>query len=756
MKLGDRLRQLRDRKGLTNKQLGAAMGIDESTVGQILSGDIQRPPDERLRGAAKVLDVTFESLRDLIPESAREAVPAPAAPTPAATGAPGEVLIEARNDGTGRRFRVRVIQAGASGNGNFYSDALLRESASMFEGVRVFKKGDQAHLAGQGRDFDNLVGRLVEARFVAGPTPDSGAVEATLDVLESAGDTAGRLREAVERGMSDLFGLSIDARAVTQTREAGGRRLREARKFTSIESVDLIVQPGAGGRVIQLVEAQAPAPAPAGAAPATSDRGDTMRARMLQTIREARPDLAAVLDSQDDAAVEAAYREVLAAGAAPGGHATDPAAIDRQIREAQAAAVRQAEARAHLREALAGSSLPQAAKDRLRQRFEAAATFTDAEVDRAIQAEADYIGQFTEARVQGLGGGSRVEGGESRHDRVNQMLDAFFDPGDTRVNSFRECYADITGDTRVTGALRDCNPSRLREALDSTSFPELLGDAIHRRMLAEYRTEDQYSIWQRVANVVPVQDFRTNHRVRYGGYGDIPAVAEGGGYQPLASPTDEEATYAVSKRGGIETVTLEMTRNDDVGVIQRIPTRLAQAARRTLAKFVLDFLRDNPVIFDGLNLFDAAHGNLGAEALDKAGLRARRLAMLRQGEPDTGEALGIGPRDILVPHELEDVAADLFRRNTENDRTFIQSLTLNVVPVWYWTDPNDWVLAAAPRDIPGIEVGFLDGNREPELFVQDQPNVGSLFTNDQITWKIRHIYGGAVTDFRAFQKSVQA
>ena len=56
--------------------------------------------------------------------------------------------------------------------------------------------------------------------------------------------------------------------------------------------------------------------------------------------------------------------------------------------------------------------------------------------------------------------------------------------------------------------------------------------------------------------------------------------------------------------------------------------------------------------------------------------------------------------------------------------------------------------------ITGIEIGFLDGNEEPELFVQDNPTSGSVFTNDQITYKIRHIYGGAVIDYRAFQGSV--
>jgi len=160
------------------------------------------------------------------------------------------------------------------------------------------------------------------------------------------------------------------------------------------------------------------------------------------------------------------------------------------------------------------------------------------------------------------------------------MLDAFFDPANREVTSFRESYIQITGDRRVTGNLREADQALLREALDSGSFAAVLGDAIHRRMLAEYNTEDQYSIWRRIANVVPVHDFRTNQRTRFGGYGDLLTVAESGDYTALTSPTDKEATYAIAKRGGTETVTLEMTRNDDVGAIQRIPVKLARAIAR--------------------------------------------------------------------------------------------------------------------------------------------------------------------------------
>mgnify|MGYP004131130935 CR=1 FL=1 len=409
------------------------------------------------------------------------------------------------------------------------------------------------------------------------------------------------------------------------------------------------------------------------------------------------------------------------------------------------------------RAAIAGSTLPEAAKARLTKQFGDRDRFTEADVDGAIKDEREYVARFTESgHVTGLGGLGRIASGETRAEKVVNMLDAFFDPENRDVRSFKECYIEITGDRRFTGQIRECDPGLMREALDSGSWADVLGDSIRRRMVAEYNRPSQYDIWRQLASVVSAGDFRTNERTRVGGYGDLPDVAESGPYTALASPTDEKATYAITKRGGTETVTIEMIANDDVGAIQRIPTRLAQSGRRTLSKFVLDFLNDNPTIYDDVALFHGDHGNLGTAALDATTLSARRLAMLKQTELSSADRLGIGPRTLWVPSDLEETAVNLFRRNTNNDRTFIQSLTPDVVPVWYWTDANNWYLTADKMDIPLVEIGFFQGEEEPSLFVQDQPNVGSLFSNDQITYKIRHIYGGAVIDYRGFQGSVVA
>ena len=416
------------------------------------------------------------------------------------------------------------------------------------------------------------------------------------------------------------------------------------------------------------------------------------------------------------------------------------------------------EARAHLRTALAASSLPEAARARVQKRFDGMDRFTEADADAAIGEEREYLAQFAQSgRVTGLGETIRIEAGETRAQKTVRMLEAFFDPGhkDHRhAWSFKQCYIQMTGDQQVSGQWENCDHALMREALDSNSWINVLGNSITRRMIADYREIGQYDVWRQIVTEVPISDFRSQERTRWGGYGDLPIVGQGGPYAALASPSDEKATYAPAKRGGTEQITLEMIANDDVGAIRRIPIKLARSAKRTLAKFVLDFIRTNPVIYTGLALFHATHNNLLAAALDATSLAAGRLLILKQTELSSADRIGIGPAWLMVPIDLEEAANNLFNRNTNNDKTFVQSMTLKILPVWYWTDTNDWAMGADPMDAPAIEVGFLNNQKEPEIFVQDNPTVGSLFSNDQVTYKIRHIYGGAVVDFRPVVKSI--
>ncbi|MEO5626929.1 MAG: Mu-like prophage major head subunit gpT family protein, partial [Dokdonella sp.] len=462
-----------------------------------------------------------------------------------------------------------------------------------------------------------------------------------------------------------------------------------------------------------------------------------------------------------------AYREARQAGAAndgSGGSGTGGgAAVTAPLTSADVdARIRMVEARANARVLIAGSKLPDPLQERLVQRFAEAVSFTDAEVSTAIEAERKLLGRLVEgAQVRGLGEG-RVEAGQDRSEKVSEMFDNFFDPKKP-MRSFREAYIDVTGDRQVSGLIQNCDTQRLREAVGEQRFAEavsaatfgnILGNSITRAMIRDYGSLEAYGDWRWLADVVPVTDFRTQERTRMGGYGNLPAVAENGPYNALTSPTDEKATYAVSKRGGTETVSLEAIANDDVGLIRRLPMSLAVAAGRTLYEFVHDFLATNAVIYDATALFIAGHNNIGVAALDATSFAAARLRMKKQTEKDSGKRLGLTLRHVAVPGDLEEAAYNLFVRTTNLDESFTQSRKPKVHVVDYWTDANNWFATADNSQCPLIEIGFYGGKEEPELFVQDMPTQGSLFTNDQIKYKIRHIYSGAVRDFRGFDGSI--
>lgn len=690
--------------------------------------------DKVTLGAAQPVEQTFAIVAPAT--SANPPVPLPA----------GAIIeaVAAKEGEAGTRFKVRIVQAGLSGNANFYSDAVLREAAPLFEGVRVFVKADQEHLAraATGKDVRNLVGKITDVRFVEGATPDTGELQGVLHVLDAAGDIAARMTEAVSRNMADVFGLSMDADGTARMGKVGAKPARIATKILKVRSVDIIVEPGAGGGIINLIEAQ---------------EDQLLNREQIIALLEAKGLLAGKVVAQlSEAELMAILTEAVGQSnsAAPNIQGPDPVEISRQVDAL-------VDARVYLREAVGTSRLPKAAQERVIALVEAKGSFTRADVDAAVKAEREYVATFTESgRVTGLGGTARIEAGETRAEKIATMFDAFFDTSHAdhrHARSFRACYVEATGDVGVTGRLENCDPVRLSEALNSASFAEVLGNSMTRRLIADYRSPSNYDVWRLLTgDPVPVNDFRTQERTRFGGYGDLPAVGESDPYQPLTSPTDEKAEYAVSKRGGTEELTLEMITNDDVGAVRRIPTKLSRAAKRTLAKFVLDFLRTNPAIYDGKALFHADHGNLGAAALDKTTMAGGRLAMLKQAEMDSNDRLGIGPKYLWVSADNEETAVDLFRRNTENDKTFVQSLALEVVPVWYWTDANDWCLSADVMDIPIIEIGFLNGSEEPQLFIQDNPSVGSMFSHDKVTYKIRHIYGGNALDYRGVYKSVVA
>ena len=678
-----------------------------------------------------------------------------AVPLREAAAAGAEAAFREAADGS---IEVTIIQAGPSLNGNYYPDATLQDAAPLFEAVRVFSKSDSDHTKGGGKDVRNLLGGIYGARFEAGAQPDTGRLVGTFRPIDPSDAVVTKMTEAVRRGMQGLMGLSIDAEGKTRREKRGGRTVRVAQQILRVNSVDLIVEPGAGGGLDRLTEATA-------TNPTQEPSGESMlKKRLLEALAIINAARAAGIDAETstEAAVLTALTEACAAARVPvadvitwAAGADNDAGVRRLVEAASRggqgaddgddapltrAELRQHTARLYASSAIATSTLPEPAKQRLQARFQGMDRFTEAMVDTEIKAEREYLARFVESG-RPHGGMARIEVGD-RTEQVRTMLDAFFDPGHAdhrRVHSFRECYLEITGDRELTGRP---DRTRLTESIGTDTFADVLGNAITRRLQQVYRDAVAWDTWRSVVNIANVADFRVQERTQMGGYGDMPIVAERGGYNALSDPSDDKATYSIAKRGGLAQVTLEAIANDDVNAIMRIPVELGRSAKRTLYKFVFNFFASNPVGYDGLAMYHATHANLFTAALSSAAVSAHRLAMKKQPGRDTNSRMEIGPRFLLVPDDLEEAATDLFRRNTNNDKTFVQSLTLDIIPVSSWTDTNDWCTLADPLDIPVLEIGFWQGQEEPVLLTQNSPTEGSVFTNDTISYKLRHVYGG--------------
>lgn len=114
---------------------------------------------------------------------------------------------------------------------------------------------------------------------------------------------------------------------------------------------------------------------------------------------------------------------------------------------------------------------------------------------------------------------------------------------------------------------------------------------------------------------------------------------------------------------------------------------------------------------------------------------------------------------LWVPRGLRGTALALKTsvKHPENaeggDNTLRDAFEVEVSP-YLRGDENNYYLSAKTSDIEGIEIGFLNGKEEPEILVQDQPTVDNVFVYDQIRYKVRHEYGGAVVDFKAFAGAI--
>jgi hypothetical protein len=683
-----------------------------------------------------------------------------------------------------RDFPVVLIREGQALSGRFYTRAAVEDVARQASGARAFANHSTPSEDRERsvRSVNDIVGVYRDARVEE--SDGRAEARATLRLFAHAEWLAAMVREGGELGVP-VVGISIDGRArIRIGRPAGMERpVPVVEGVTALMSADVVTRPSAGGGFLTVQEAEMvdlervdESGEGAGGGEATSGAGSPVA---VATREETLP------SPTPSAAVAPAAPRDDVAGAVREAHAAAEAA-ERMLAEIREAQLR-LDCRGVLAERLGGAQLPEPIRARLARdyapdpaRWTSLDGYTSV-IEAAIAAEIEalptlrdvFAQQAPSTIVTGFGA-VRVEANGAERQRVLAQLamDRLFGVAESdedadwrrgrelgvvsgvpRWGGIREAYVQLTGDALVSGAVHP-EGSIVREANEVTTgvLNQALLNSMTKRLVRDYRGQDQ--TWKKFCEVVPVQNFKSQDRVRLHDFASLSTVAEGAAYSNLAWD-DSRETYAPAKRGNLVVVTREAILNDDLRAITRIPQKLARAAHITINEFVYGLFTTNPVMNDGSKVFDdgvqATHGNRGTTALSDAALRAAVVAMMKQTD-SAGKRLNLKPRYLLVPADLYFTALTIVNSplasGTANNDANVLKGAVEPIPVAQFTDVTDYFLICDPMDIESIEIGFVGGREEPELLLQDAPLLGQVFTNDQISFKVRWEFGGGWLDYR--------
>jgi len=316
----------------------------------------------------------------------------------------------------------------------------------------------------------------------------------------------------------------------------------------------------------------------------------------------------------------------------------------------------------------------------------------------------------------------------------------------------------------------------LEEAMTTSDFPLLFGDIIDRSLLANYRAwQPTYRSYVKTSTV---RDFRTVSRYSIDGSEDILGLVNEQEEYPASNLSENRDQFSVAKRGRRVPFSWEAFINDDLGAFNDIVQRLGRAAARSEEKFATELFVDTSG--PHASLYTAGNANIinttnGASetnpALDITALQDGLIVLAAQVDAD-GEPIMFDVVHLVVPPALEITAKNILNAThidlnaaggDSNSRlravNWMQNrvqLSVNpYIPIVASSANGNtsWFLFGAPSDgRPALEMGFLRGHEEPEIFMKS-PNaqrVGSGmadpmagdFDTDSWQYKIRHVFGG--------------
>lgn len=331
------------------------------------------------------------------------------------------------------------------------------------------------------------------------------------------------------------------------------------------------------------------------------------------------------------------------------------------------------------------------------------------------------------------------------------------DPGEFRGVRNVDLAREALGNIGVAVTSRD--PDLIvREAMTArgavitqttSDFPVLFENAIHRTLQAAYATTPD--TWSRFCGTGTVTDFRDHSRYLRGSFGALDNVNEAGEFKNKPIPDLAKEKIRATTKGNIINLSRQAIVNDDMEVFSGLAVDLGRAAKLTIEIDVFALINSNPLMNDGIALFDAAHGNLAGSgaAPSVTAFDAMRVAMASQKDISGNEFLDIRPSILLLPIALGGGARII--NQSQYDPDAVNKLQRPNIVAGLFSDIVDtprlagtaYYAFADPNVAPAIEVVFLNGNTEPFTDSQDGWRV------DGVEWKVRHDYGVGAVNFRS-------
>ncbi len=631
---------------------------------------------------------------------------------------PVKVLLESGNMavGPGRRYEAVAIKVGEwKGHGLYAGPEVLKRNVMKFNGLasflnpRVENPGTHGH-----PPVERLLGVFSNAHWDEGEQGIVGTyILADTPTAEWFSRFADALIKARDEGQDvPEVGLSAVPWVLVGDRRSDG--LREVRDIVSVDQLDVVFRPAAGGELKRILASVGP-------------------------MGEVKKEVEGKENGQDKGQEWLAY-------------------VKEQAVET----------------ALAGSGLPVAMQQAIREELGDAAEPED--VTQAIERYKKMLAELQQDQVvTGLGRplDQGVTGMMSSVDRISEALEALIEGrrpknGVRPLSGIREAYILLSGDYEMRGLFVPENVHLA--AVSSTTMAGIVANVLNKVVVNQFQKYPKF--WE---PLVTPKNFTTLQQVSWitlGGIGELPTVKEGAAYTEMTWD-DQRETDDWVKKGGYLGITLEAIDRDDTQRIQQAGPALAQGAYLTLGKTIAEIWTSSsgtgPTMSDGNHLFDAGnHSNLGSTALSPASWRSTKIAMRKQTELNSGERLGglVVPKFLLVPPDLEDKAIEILATSNVPETTDwrinpdaegetrterLRRARERVVVVDFWTDTDNWAAMADPDLYPGIGLGFRFGE-VPEIFSVADDKSGLMFTNDVMPIKVRYFFAVGPTDWRPHYK----